>query len=206
MLVVELGDHDRLAPPRVRPEVLLLLLGVVRDDRVRGIQDRPGRAVVLLELHDLGPLEVMLELEDVPNVGRAEASRSICASSPTTVRFCCLAGQELEQAVLGSVRVLVLVDEEPAEGALVALADVGEELEEVDGADEEVVEVHRGGLDHAALIQRVDLGDDLLEVGGLASRRSRSSPRGGSWRPRWRPGSSAGEALGVDVVLRPCSA
>ena len=72
VLVVELGDHDRLAAPRVRPEVLLLLLGVVRDDRVRGVEDRPGRAIVLLELHHLGPLEVMLELQDVANVGRSE--------------------------------------------------------------------------------------------------------------------------------------
>jgi hypothetical protein len=54
-----------------------------------------------------------------------------------------LGRQELQPAVLRVVRVLVLVDEDVAERGAVAVADLGEELEDVDRADEQVVEVHR---------------------------------------------------------------
>src|SRR4029079_13102529 len=43
-----------------------------------------------------------------------------------------LGGEELEPAVLGVVGVLVLVDEDPAERGGVAVADLLEELEQVD--------------------------------------------------------------------------
>ena len=74
-----------------------------------------------------------------------------------------LAGQQLQQAVLGVVGVLVLVDEDVAEGGGVAGADLGEELEDVDGAHQEVVEVHRVHAVQVALVVLVDLGDGVLE-------------------------------------------
>ena len=76
-----------------------------------------------------------------------------------------LAGEQLQQPVLGVVGVLVLVDEDVAEGAAPALADLLEQLEHVDGADQEVVEVHRVGLEHPLLVEREGFGDDLLEFG-----------------------------------------
>ena len=75
-----------------------------------------------------------------------------------------LGRQELEPAVLGVVRVLVLVDEDVAERGAVAVADLGEELEDVDRADEQVVEVHRVHAEELALVELVDLADGLLEV------------------------------------------
>ncbi len=75
---------------------------------------------------------------------------------------------QLQQPVLGLVGVLVLVDQDPAEGALVAVADVLEELEQVDGANQEVVEVHRVGLVHALFVEAEDVGDGLLEERALA--------------------------------------
>jgi hypothetical protein len=76
-----------------------------------------------------------------------------------------LAGQELEQAVLGVVGVLVLVDEHVAEGGGVAGADLGEELEDVDRAHQQVVEVHGVHAVQVALVEVVDVGDGLLEEG-----------------------------------------
>jgi hypothetical protein len=52
-----------------------------------------------------------------------------------------LSGQELEQPVLGVVRVLVLVDEHVAEGLAPALERLREALEDVDRQEEQVVEV-----------------------------------------------------------------
>ncbi len=74
-----------------------------------------------------------------------------------------LPGEQLEPAVLGVVGVLVLVDEDVAEAVGVPLANLGEQLEHVDGADEQVVEVHRVHPVHLALVLAIDVGDRLLE-------------------------------------------
>src|SRR3712207_8141491 len=58
---------------------------------------------------------------------------------------------------LGVVGVLVLVDEDVAERGAVALADLREELEDVDRADEQVVEVHRVHAQELALVELEDL-------------------------------------------------
>jgi hypothetical protein len=73
VLVLELADMDGVALALVRPEVLGLLLAVVGDDRVGRVEDGLCRAVVLLELHHLGVRVIPLELQDVPDVGPAEA-------------------------------------------------------------------------------------------------------------------------------------
>ena len=76
-----------------------------------------------------------------------------------------LLGQQLQPAVLGAVRVLVLVHQHVAEGAAVAVADLLEELEEVHAAEQEVVEVHRVRRVQALLVEVVDVGGRLLEEG-----------------------------------------
>ena len=117
-----------------------------------------------------------------------------------------LLGEQLQQPVLGAVGVLVLVDEHPAEGPPVAVADVLEQLEQVDGADQEVVEVHRVGLVHALLVQLVDVGDGLLEEGAL---RPRDRPRrraGGSSRRRSAPWTARGGKRFGSTSAPPCSA
>ena len=82
----------------------------------------------------------------------------------------CSPADQLQPAVLGVVRVLVLVDEHVAEGGGVALADLREELHHVDRAHEQVVEVHRVHAVQLGLVELVDVDDRLLEVGadGLA--------------------------------------
>ena len=200
MLVVELADLDRVALPDLRPQRLGLLPAVVADHRVGGIEDRLRRAVVLLELDDVGVGERVLELEDVRDVGAPEpVDRLGIVADDHQVAV--LAGEQLQPAVLGVVGVLVLVDEDVAKAVGVALADLGEQLEHVDGAHEQVVEVHRVHAVQLALVGAVDVGDRLLEeradhlavglgvaqlvlgVGDLAADRGR------------------GEALGVDPEL-----
>ena len=106
----------------------------------------------------------ILELENVGDVGAAEpVDRLGIVADHHQVAV--LPGEQLEPAVLGVVGVLVLVDEDVAETGGVALADLGEELQDVDGADEEVVEVHRVHAVQLALVGAVDVGDGLLEEG-----------------------------------------
>ncbi len=78
-----------------------------------------------------------------------------------------LGDEQLEQPVLGVIGVLVLVDEDVAEGAAPAVADLLVELHHVDRADQQVVEVHRVGGEHPLLVEGVDLGGDLLEDAAL---------------------------------------
>ena len=76
----------------------------------------------------------------------------------------CSLGEQLQPAVLDGVRVLVLVDEHVAKRRRVAVAHLLEELQDVDGVDEQVVEVHRVHALQLALVDRVGVGDRLLEV------------------------------------------
>jgi hypothetical protein len=134
----------------------------VRDHRVGGGEHGLGRAVVLLELDHLGVREVVLELEHVADVGAAEGvDRLIVIAHHRQVAV--LLAQELEPAVLGAVGVLVLVDQHVPEAAAVLVAHLGEELEEVHAAEEEVVEVHRVHRVDPLLVELVDVGRGLLE-------------------------------------------
>ena len=149
----------------------------------------------------MGVEEVVLEIEDVLDVGAAEAVDRLLIVVADDREVAVLGGQELEPAVLGVVGVLVLVDHDPAEGGGVAVADLLEELEEVDRADEQVVEVHRVHAVELALVLLVDVGDGLLEVGAdelavVLGRAQLVLGVGDLGLHRAR-----GEALGVDVEV-----
>ncbi len=110
----------------------------------------------------MGIREVPLELEDVADVCPAKrVDRLGIVSDDRQVAV--PAREELEQPVLGAVGVLVLVHQDPAEALLVAAPDVLEQLEHVDGPQQQVVEVHRVGFQHPALVERVGLPHHLLE-------------------------------------------
>jgi hypothetical protein len=201
VLVVELADLDRVAPAEVRPQRLLHAPAVVRDDRVGRVEDRLRGAVVLLQPDHGRVREVVLEVEDVADVGPAEAVDRLVRIAHHEQVAVRLAGQQLQQAVLRVVRVLVLVDEDVAEGRAVAGADLGEELQHVHRAAEQVVEVHRVRAVQALLVEVVDVGDGLLEVGA-----DELAVGGGVAQLVLGVGDlvvqrGGGEALGVDAQL-----
>ena len=161
MLVLDLDHAHGIAVAELRPEVLLLALAVVADDAVRRVEDVLGRAVVLLERDRVRAREVVLELEDVADVGAAEAVDALIGVADRE-DVPVLLGEQLEQAVLGVVRVLVLVDEDVAERLLPLLAGLGEALEHVDREEEHVVEVDGVRGEEALLVEVVDLRDGLV--------------------------------------------
>ena len=117
--VVGLVHDDRRAGAVLCPEVLLLALLVERDDGVRGVEDGLRRAVVLLEDDDARFREVVLEVEDVADVGGAPGvDRLVGIADDADVAVA--RGPLLGQHVLRDVRVLELVDEDvlPARGVL----------------------------------------------------------------------------------------
>ena len=112
----------------------------------------------------MGVRIIVGERKDIAYIGSAEAIDRLRVV-PHHRKVAVLGGQQLEPAVLGVVGVLVLVDQHPAEGVRVAVADLLEELEQVDRAEQQVVEVHRVHAVDLALVVLVDVGHRLLEEG-----------------------------------------
>ena len=108
----------------VGPEGLAEAALVGGDDAGGGGEDVRGGAVVLLEADHLRAGKILLEAEDVADLGAAPAvDRLVVVADAADVVVG--AGEEAEPEVLGDVGVLVLVDEDVAEPALVLGEDVG---------------------------------------------------------------------------------
>ena len=115
------------------------------------------------------PGKSLLELDDVADVRAAErVDRLVLVADRAHVPV--LAAEELEQAVLRVVRVLVLVDEDVAERLPPALERLGEALEDLHREHEQVVEVDGVRGVEAPLVQLVRLGDGLVPEGRDARR------------------------------------
>ena len=116
-----LEHAQRFADAFGGPEILAEPLAVVRDERVRGVEDVAVGAVVLLELDDLLDVEVALEGRHVADVGAAKGIDALVVVAHREHR-CLLAGQQLQPAVLQLVRVLELVHQDVLEARLVVRA------------------------------------------------------------------------------------
>ena len=73
LLVAQDLEEDRVARAELRAQRFVMARRVVADDRVRRIEDLARGAVIPLEPHHDGAWEVLLELEDLPDVGAAPA-------------------------------------------------------------------------------------------------------------------------------------
>ena len=162
VLVLRVVALDELAADLLGPERLGLAHLVVGDDGVGGVEDRLGRAIVLFEDHERGVRERLLELQDVADVGAAEAVDALVAVAHHA-DVAVLLGQHHDQLVLCPVGVLELVDEHVAEAVPVVGQHVGVGAEHVDGDHEQVVEVHGAVGQQSALVLLVHLGDAPLE-------------------------------------------
>ena len=161
-LVVGVVAHDRLARPGLGPQLLGLAPEVVGDHRVGRVEDGLARPVVLLEQHHGDVRERVLELEDVAHVRPAElVDRLVAVADDADVAA--LGREHEDEIVLDAVGVLVLVDEDVAEPTLVVLEHLGELAEQLDGVDQQVVEVHGPGLEQAGLVVGEDVRDLALE-------------------------------------------
>ena len=160
---------DRAARVADGEELLGLAPDVVGDDGVGRIEDGLGRAEVLLQ-HDRRHVgKGALELQDVADVRSAPAVHRlvrVAHHADVAVRL----AQELDDLVLGVVRVLELVDEDMAETLLVGLPHVVTGLEQVGRHHEQVVEVERVRRQQPLLVLGVDVCDALAERVGPAAR------------------------------------
>ena len=164
MLVVgDVADH-LLAIALVGPQPLLAPVGVARDHGVGRRQDPLRGAVVLLQHDRVGVGEVLLELDDVADVGAAEGVDRLIGVADDAQLSGGHAGrrgrhQLADQRVLRVVGVLVLVDQHVPEPAPVVLGDIRQPLQQRHRLHDQVIEVERVGRAQPRLVDRVDLGD-----------------------------------------------
>ncbi len=202
LVVLVLGPvaAQLLADVAVGPQRLRHPGGVVGDDGVGGVQDGAGGTVVLLERHDRGAGKGVLELDDVGDVGAAPAVDGLVEVAHRA-HLVVLTGDHHHQVVLGAVGVLVLVDQDVAEPAAVALQHVGEAAEQVDGDHQQVVEVHGRGSQQALLVSGVHLGDAPVEDGDGARRERLEVDKVGLGRRDGTLHGAGRDLLGVDPQL-----
>ena len=107
---------------------------------------------------------------DVAQVGAAEAVHALVVVADDR-DLLVLGGQRQRQLVLRHVGVLVLVDQHVLEPLLVVRQHIGMGAEQLDGLHQQIVEVHRAGLQQTRLVVDVDVGVLALEdVGGPLDR------------------------------------
>ena len=142
-LVTLVGGHvhlDLVAVLGGGEEPLRLAVLVVGDHGVGGGKHVAHAAVVLLELHHVGARVVLLEFEDVADVGAAPAVDGLVVVAHHH-DVLMLGGQQARDGVLGVVRVLVLVHHDVAEAVLIGFEHVRMVLEQQIGVQQQVVEV-----------------------------------------------------------------
>ena len=117
------------------------------DDAVGGLDDALRGAVVALQLHHFRTGVLLLEVQDVVDISTTESVNALrVVAHHADIRLGC--GEQREDAVLGLVGVLVLVDEDETEAFAVLAAHLFTVAQEEVGVEQDVVEVKcAGGLE-----------------------------------------------------------
>ena len=143
---------------------------VMRDQPRGGTQDVPGRAVIVLEPHHRRPRKVMLEAQDVVDLGATPAIDRLIVVTDAAEVVPALR-QKSQPEILDHVGILILVHQHVFESALVLLQDVGILAEKPQTFEQQVAEV--GGVEglQPRLIGGIeDLPFAIGEGSGLAGR------------------------------------
>ena len=160
---LRLVDAQRLALARRRPQVLAEPAPVVRDERVRGVQDVAVRAVVLFQPDHVPDLELALEVGHVADVRAAEPVDRLVVVAHREEGIL-LPGEELQPLVLQPVRVLELVDEDVPEARLIVSAQHLVPLQELVAAQQQLGEVGDALLPGLLVVRGVELARATAEL------------------------------------------
>ena len=158
---VGVDEADEFAFLLVAPHLFLDLVLVVGDDGVRGVDDVLGGTVVLFQADESIVGVVVLEVEDVLDVGAAEG---IDALGVVAYHADVLEQRRdaFHDEVLSVVGVLVLVDEDELESVLVFVEHIGVVAQEDVGEIQDVVEVHGVGAVQTVIVELEQFGDERL--------------------------------------------
>ncbi len=139
---------------------------VMGDEGIGRIDDIARAAVVPLQAEDPGFLEILLEVEDIGDLGAAEGVDGL-GIVPHHAEIPVRRRQFAEDDVLGQVRVLVLVHQDMAETAGDGIQRRLVVPEEDVQVEEDVVEVHDARLAALAAVFGIDPVDFRFLVPGV---------------------------------------
>ena len=163
------SDRDLVAELAVGEQRLAEAALVVRDQAGGGAEDVAGGAVVALEPDDGGAGEILLEAQDVVDLGAAPAvDRLVVVADAAEVRRALR--EQPQPQVLHDVGVLVLVDQDVAEAALVVGEHVGMLAEEAQRFEQQVAEVDGVELLQALLVGGIELRAHAVGEGAALAR------------------------------------
>ena len=120
------------------------------------------RAIILLESKHFVIGIILFEIEDVPDVCAAKGVDALRVV-PDDTDIPVLSRYQLDENVLGTIRVLEFIDENVTKTLLVFFEYFGLLLKQVDGVEEQVVEIHRIAHLEKLLVLLVHLHSLLLE-------------------------------------------
>ena len=150
-------DGDHVAAAVVGPQRLALAAPVVLDDRVCRVQDVLGGAVVLLQADGPGLGVLLLEVQDVLDVGPPEPVDGLVVVTHHA-EVLVPPRQEAGQQILQVVGVLIFVHQHVAELVLVVVQHLRLPLEQRHRVVDDVVKVQCVGGAELLLIGFVDFG------------------------------------------------
>src|SRR5579863_4154733 len=139
------------------PERLALARRVATDDGAGRVENRLGRAVVLLEADDARAGIVLLESQDVLD-GRATPAVDRLVLVADHAEVLVRARQQAYQLVLDAIGVLILIDQDVAKALVVLPANIVRRIEESRRLEKQIVEVERVRLPQFALVEIEDAG------------------------------------------------
>ena len=125
-----------------RPQSLVFPPLVIADDRVGRVQNVAGGTVVLLQLNDLRPRESTLKVQDIADIGSPELIDGLVIVTHHA-EVLVLSGQQLNEAELGRVGVLVLIHHDVFEPLLIILQYIGVGAEQIHSLKDQIVEIQR---------------------------------------------------------------
>ena len=165
LFLLGVGFHHHRPFPLVvlRPQRLGFPLLIHRNDVGSRFQDVFRRAVILLQQHHLGIGIIMLEAEDVAQVGGAPGiNRLVGVAHHADIAV--LRPHLFNQFVLHHVGILKFVHHHVDVTFLVAGQDFRIFAEELHHFPQQVVEIQRLAFDQVFFVAFVDAADDFLEV------------------------------------------
>ena len=148
------GDPRPISERLVGEQRLPQAAAIVGDQSRSNGQNVPRRSIISLEPNDLGAGKVLLEAQDVFDIGAAPGvDRLVVVADAAQIAVGL--GDEPEKKILNDVRVLVLVDQDVTEASAEGVENIAVFAQQPQGLEQEIAEVHRVERFQAGLIALV---------------------------------------------------
>ena len=161
-------DLNLLPYLAVTPELLILTLEVIFNHTISGLENSLSGTIILFQQDHLSLRVVLLEVKDIGHVGPPPTIDRL-VGIPHHANILKQTRQELNQAILTMVGILVLIYMDILEFLLIELANGRILFEKSHGQQNQVVKVQGIGCLESLLIIAVDIGMNLMNIATIRS-------------------------------------